>query len=264
MDPEPGTADSGDLEHDLPELFEAVGNAAAAKDTAIAITFDEMQYLAETELSALILAVHRISQRQLPLVLLGAGLPQLVGKSGRSKSYAERLFDFPEIGRLNELEAREALLGPVEREGVTFSGNALSEVNRKTQGYPYFLQEWGYHSWNAAERSPIEVADVQRATLVAIKRLDEGFFRVRFDRLTPRERDYLRAMAELGAGPHRSGDIAALLSTPVTSIAPLRNGLIRKGMIYSPAHGDTAFTVPLFDSFMVRNLPGWTADAGGQ
>lgn len=257
IDPEKGRADSGDLESDLADLFTALGEAAQDRKTAIAVIIDEIQYLSEAEMSALIMAIHRVSQRQLPLILIAAGLPQLVGLAGRSKSYAERLFQYPEVGPLNEPDAIAALRDPVAKEGVGFAEAALKEIIRQTQGYPYFLQEWGYQAWNLAEQSPIDKSVVPRATIAAIKKLDQSFFRVRFDRLTPREKEYLRALADLGPGSHRSGDIADRLGVKVQTIAPLRSGLIRKGMVYSPAHGDTAFTVPLFDDFMRRTMPHW-------
>lgn len=252
VDPEPGVADSGDLESDLASLFLALGEAAADRGTAIALIVDELQYLSEDELSALIMAMHQISQRQLPVVLIGAGLPQLVALSGRAKSYAERLFQFPELGPLQPKDAEAALQEPVEKQGVRFTKDALREIIQQTHGYPYFLQEWGYQAWNLATQSPIEVDVVRQATQESIRRLDTNFFRVRFDRLTPRERDYLRAMADLGEGPQRSGDIADQLNVKVQTVAPIRSALIKKGMIYSPAHGDTAFTVPLFGDFMKR------------
>jgi hypothetical protein len=255
IDPERGTADSGDLEADLPALLAALGRAAKDRRTGVALVLDEIQYLAEAELSALIMALHRVAQDGLPVVLVGAGLPQVVGLTGRSKSYAERLFDFPPVGPLGEDDARRALVEPAQQQGVAFEPAALAEIQDVTQGYPYFLQEWGYRTWNAAPRSPITVGDVSAATTEAIRCLDEGFFRVRFDRLTPREKRYLRAMAELGPGPHRSGDIADKLRTRVQTVGPVRSSLITKGMIYSPAHGDTAFTVPLFDAFMRRVMP---------
>lgn len=255
IDPEPGVADSGDLEADLSALFLALGEAAADRGTSVALIIDELQYLNEAELGALIMAMHQIAQRQLPVVLVGAGLPQLVALSGRAKSYAERLFQFPELGPLQPTDAAAALQQPVMEQQVRFSDGAIAEIIDKTQGYPYFLQEWGYQAWNLASASLIDVDTVLQATDESIRRLDANFFRVRFDRLTPREKEYLRAMADLGEGPQRSGDIAVRLSVKVQSVAPVRNGLIKKGMIYSPAHGDTAFTVPLFGEFMKRIMP---------
>ena len=219
------------------------------------IIIDELQYVDEAELGALIMAVHKIAQEQLPLIVIGAGLPQLAGNTGRAKSYAERLFLFPQVGALNEKDARTALQEPVRAEGAAFTEAALKEIIRQTKGYPYFLQEWGSVSWNHAPGSPIDAEIVQAASAQVIAHLDQNFFRVRFDRLTPREKDYLRAMAELGQQPQRSGDIAQILGLKSESVAPLRAGLIAKGMIYSPQHGDTAFTVPLFDEFMKRTMP---------
>lgn len=262
IDPETGSADSGDLEADLAELFVAVGEAAADRGTAVAIIVDELQYMTEVEMSALIMAIHRVSQRSLPLVLIGAGLPQLVGLAGKSKSYAERLFTYPEVGALSLEDASRALQGPVATQGVAFTPEALAEVFRVTQGYPYFLQEWGYQSWNMAQESPIDLALIQQTTIASTARLDQSFFRVRFDRLTPREKDYLSALAELGTGNQRSGGVAERLGVKVQTIAPLRSSLIKKGMIYSPAHGDTAFTVPLFDQFMLRTMPDGPRKAG--
>lgn len=255
FDPEPGLADNGDLEHDLAALLEVVGDAAKTASTALILFIDELQYVDEGELAALITALHRAAQRRLPVMLVGAGLPQLRGRMGRAKSYAERLFDFPEIGALNDAEARTAIEKPVQAHGVGIDAGALMRIVRETHGYPYFLQEWGKHAWDTAGASPITLADVQSASQSAIAALDESFFRVRFDRLTPGEKKYLRAMAELGPGPHRSGDIARILKREVTSLGPTRNQLISKGMVWSPSHGDTAFTVPLFDEFMRRIMP---------
>lgn len=257
LDPEPlvGEADSGNLSSDLTDLFVAVGEAARDRDRGVLIAVDEVQYLSEPELSGLIVAIHRTTQLNLPLVLVGAGLPQLPGLAGEARSYSERLFEFPEIGSLDRDDARAALEVPAEQLGVSFAPDALGQLVDESLGYPYFLQEWGYHVWNHALRSPIPLGDVHAVRPVVLAALDRDFFRVRLDRLTPKEREYLRAMAELGAGPHRSGDIAAELGVRVESVAPRRSGLIRKGMIYSPAHGDTAFTVPLFDDFMRRVMP---------
>ena len=256
FEPEPGLADNGDLEHDLQALLEAAGSAAQKAGTALAMFVDELQYVKEDELAALITALHRAAQRRLPLALIGAGLPQLRGRMGRAKSYAERLFDFPEIGPLPPPAARTAITKPAKAEGVEVNEDALERIVQQTRGYPYFLQEWGKHAWDTASKSPITLSDVDLASSSVIAALDESFFRVRFDRLTPLEKRYLRAMAELGPGPHRSGDIAEQLHRDVTALGPTRNQLIGKGMIWSPNHGDTAFTVPLFDEFMHRIMPG--------
>lgn len=255
VDPQEGLADSGDLDNDLTDLLSAVGVAAGERDTAVVLFIDELQYVPEDQLASLIRALHSANQDGQPITMVAAGLPQLVGQTGRAKSYAERLFEFAPVDRLDDDAARAALTVPAAKEGVDYKSGAIAEILNQTHGYPYFLQEWGKHSWNVAERSPIEMQDSMRATAAALAELDASFFRVRFDRLTPAEKRYMRAMAELGPGPHRSGDIADMLDRKVTTVAPVRNSLIAKGMIYSPAHGDTAFTVPLFDGFMKRTMP---------
>jgi hypothetical protein len=251
---EPGVADSGDLEADLTALFEVLGEAAKQRHTVLVLFIDELQYVAEEQLAALIMALHRCSQRRLPVTLVGAGLPQLAGQMVKAKSYAERLFEFRQIGALPEADARQAIVAPAERAGCGYAEDAVTEIITQTEGYPYFLQEWGKHAWDNASQSPIALADVIDATATALSDLDASFFRVRLDRLAPAEKQYLRAMADLGPGPHRSGDIATRLGRNVASVAPTRAQLIRKGMIYSPSHGDTAFTVPLFDAFMRRAI----------
>ena len=256
LEPEPGLADNGDLEHDLQALLETVGAAAQKAATALILFVDELQYVEEAQLAALITALHRCAQRRLPVSLVGAGLPQLRGRTGKAKSYAERLFDFPEIGPLTPAAAKTAIAKPAAAHKVKIDEDALNQILKKTHCYPYFLQEWGKHTWDTAAASPITRKDVDRASTDAVAALDESFFRVRFDRLTPAEKKYLRAMAELGPGPHRSGDIAEQLKREVTKLGPTRNQLIAKGMIWSPSHGDTAFTVPLFDEFMHRIMPG--------
>jgi AAA ATPase domain len=255
LDPEPGLADNGDLEHDLQALLEAAGLAAQKAGTALVLFVDELQYVKEPELAALITAMHRCAQRRVPVMLVGAGLPQLRAHMGNAKSYAERLFDFPEVGPLPKPAARIAIAKPVQDQGVQIADEAVERIVAVTHGYPYFLQEWGKHAWDAASASPIRVKDVDAATAAATAALDESFFRVRFDRLTPTEKKYLRAMAELGPGPHRSGSIAECLGREVTALGPTRSQLIAKGMIWSPNHGDTDFTVPLFDQFMRRTMP---------
>lgn len=256
FDSEPGLADNGDLEGDLTTLLEQVGIAARCADTALVMFIDEMQYLEESQLAALITALHRCSQLNLPVTLVGAGLPQLRGRTGNAKSYAERLFDFPVVGPLSHDESAQAIVIPAQQEGVEFEPDAVEAIIAKTEGYPYFLQEWGSHTWLQAQASPITVDDVNNASRIAVAALDESFFGVRFDRLTPSEKRYLRAMAELGPGPHRSGDIAEQLGKKSSGLGPVRTSLIDKGMIWSPNHGDNAFTVPLFDSFMRRVMPG--------
>ncbi len=256
FDPEPGLADNGDLEHDLQALLEAAGAAAQGANTALVLFVDELQYVKEDELAALITALHRAAQRRLPVVMVGAGLPHLRGRMGRAKSYAERLFDFAEVGPLSREAAELAIAKPIRDEGADITPDAIADIIGTTQGYAYFLQEWGKHSWEAADASPISAEDVAEASVTAIAALDASFFGMRFDRLTPGEKRYLRAMAELGPGPHRSGDIARELRRKVTSLAPMRSQLINKGMIWSPSHGDTDFTVPLFDEFMRRIMPG--------
>lgn len=255
IEPETGTADSGDLEVDLPALLVAIGEAAEDRRTAVGLFIDELQYLTSKELSALIMAMHKMQQRQLPVVLLGAGLPTLPALAGESKSYAERLFNFPDIGALSFAEANAALSKPIRAAGAVFLSAGIIEIYRLTDGYPYFIQEWGYRVWNYANQSQIGLADVEAITPNVIHNLDRNFFRVRFDRLTHGEKNVLRAMAELGVGPHQTGDIGTILKRSVTSLAPVRAKLIKKGMIYSPAHGKLAFTVPQFDQFMVRAIP---------
>ncbi len=263
-EPEPGLADNGDLESDLTALLEQAGRAAQRAGTALVLFIDELQYVHEDQLAALISALHRCAQEQLPVTMVGAGLPQLIGQMGEAKSYAERLFNFPEIGPLGKEDAKNAIVKPARNEGVEILDEAVDDLVAKTQGYPYFLQEWGKHTWDVASQSPITERDVEDASNQAIAALDESFFRVRFDRLTPGEKRYLRGMAELGPGSHRSSDIADQFARSVQSFGPTRANLIRKGMIWSPTHGDTAFTVPLFDEFMRRIIPGndWKTVSG--
>jgi hypothetical protein len=252
VNPLPGVADSGDLASDLTDLLVTIGEAVRDRQVGMLLALDEVQYLDVEELGALISAIHRTTQLELPVVLVGAGLPQLPGLAGNAKSYAERLFNFPTIGSLRESEARDALEIPAKNLGVRIEPKALDMMVAESQGYPYFLQQWGYYVWNHSPSSPISLEDVRAVKPAVTQQLDSNFFLVRLERLTPMEQEYLRAMAKLGPGPHRSGDIAAELGVKVESVAPRRSTLITKGMIYSPAHGDTAFTVPLFDEFMKR------------
>jgi hypothetical protein len=249
-----GLADSGDLDYDLTELIKSIGKAALESKTAIIFFIDEIQYVEESQLASLIAALHSANQNKLPITMVAAGLPQILGKMGKAKSYAERLFKFIPVDKLEIDAAKSALIIPAKKENVSFDSEAIDEILRETHSYPYFLQEWGKHSWDLAVGPNITSTDAKNATALAIFELDASFFRVRFDRLTPKEKEYVYAMAELGAGSHRSGDVAEKLGKDVSAVAAVRNSLILKGMVYSPAHGDTAFTVPLFDGFLERTL----------
>ena len=255
VEPAPGEGDSGNLEQDLPRLLLAVAEAAAERRSAVGLLIDEIQYLSAVELAAVVVACHEIAQRNLPLLFIGAGLPQVAALAGRAKSYAERLFDYPEVGPLDSDAGRAAIAKPAQKEGVSFDDAAVDAILKATQNYPYFIQEWGFQVWNRAPSSPIAREAVADATPDVISHLDGNFFRVRFDRLTVLQQKYLRAMAELGPGPHKTGEIAATLGVGAASVATVRQQLVNKGMVWSQRHGETAFTVPLFDSFMKRQMP---------
>jgi hypothetical protein len=255
IDAEAGVADSGTLSRDLPELFVATGEAAKARGASIVILIDEIQNLDREEFEALIMAVHRVDQKGLPILIVGAGLPLLVQLTGEAKSYSERLFEFPDIGPLDPDEARRAIVQPAKDADVAYDPAAIDAIIEQTKGYPYFLQEWGYQAWNTAQGSPITAKDVEKASRIAIKRLDDNFFRHRYERLTDPQKTYLRAMAELGPGPHKTGDIAKAQGRTAQQLGPVRDALIKSGMIYSPKYGLAAFTVPLFDEFMKRKHP---------
>ena len=255
FEPEKGLADNGDLETDLTTLFVEVGNAAKAAQTVLVIFIDELQYVKQTEFAALISSLHRCAQLKLPLTVVGAGLPQLLSLAGEAKSYAERLFDYPIVDKLDKFAAEAAIRKPAQHLNVDYEDAAVESIIVNTQGYPYFLQEWGKHAWDLAQASPITALDVDRASKITVAALDESFFRVRLERTTPSEKRYLRAMAELGPGPHRSGDIAQHMNKKANSFGPVRSSLISKGIVWSPIHGDTAFTVPLFHEYLLRMVP---------
>ena len=254
-EPEPGLADNGELESDLTALLVQTGEAAKAAGTVMVMFIDELQYVKESQFAALIAALHRCAHLRLPITLVGAGLPQLLALAGEAKSYSERLFEYPQVDKLNTSAAMDALRKPAQQLGVHYTDDAALAIVEKTQGYPYFLQEWGKHTWDVATTSPITLDVVKTATQLSIAGLDESFFKVRLERTTPSERRYLRAMADLGPGPHRSGDIANQLLKTVSTQAPVRSSLIRKGIVWSPTHGDTAFTVPLFHENLLRTVP---------
>jgi hypothetical protein len=251
-----GPADSGDLASDLSGLFVELGEVARDHDLGVLVTIDELHYVAQATLEALVMGLHRAAQLRLPITVAGAGLPSLATLTGEAKSYAERMFTFPVIGSLGPDQASEALVVPALDEDVRWDKDALSRVIRATEGYPYFLQEFGKQAWDAATGPrTITDDDVIRSIPVATAQLDDGFFRVRTGRTSDPERAYLRAMAELGPGPVRSGEVAALLGRKTTALGPTRDGLLRKALCYSPRYGEIDFTVPLFDGFMKRWLP---------
>lgn len=246
---------AADLEFEFPELVLATAQAAKSRNTAVAFFIDEVQYLSKKELSALARACHEVSQSGVPFILVATGLPQIKALTGEAKSYAERLFDFKDIGALDPDAAKRALSEPARKSNVEIGVDALEKIYRQTQGYAYFLQAWGKFVWDEASESPVTEQDLDNALSSILAYMDESFFRVRFDRCKPAEQKYLRAMAELGPGPHRSGDIATALGKEVNQVAPTRRSLIESGMIFSQRHGETAFTVPLFDQFMKRAMP---------
>ncbi len=252
IEPQQGFADSGDLEFDLGELFACVAEAAADHGKGIVVLVDEIQYLPEKELGALIMAMHKMQQESLPLALVGAGLPILPGLVGNAKSYAERLFNFPVVGALSAEDSCRAIRLPMEACGVRIEDDAVLRVYEATRGYPFFLQEWGYQLWNNVWEEPIQMHHVTEVSTKVLERLDASFFKVRIDRLTNGEKDFLCAMAVTGSENSRVGDIAKVLSVPVSSLGPRRSALIRKGMVYSPAHGELTFSVPLFGDYLKR------------
>jgi hypothetical protein len=247
-----GLADSGQLADDLTDLFIALGEAAQEQDSGVVFLFDEVQFLSTVEFEALIAALHKTVQRQLPITLVGAGLPQLPRLAGEAKSYAERLFHFPRIGQLPREYAGRALTEPAESLRVAYTPDAVAEIVRYTEGYPYFLQEYGKIVWDLTSESPIDLDAVIYAQQAVEAKLDANFFRVRAERTTELELQYMRAMAELGPEPQQAKDVAALLDRTSEQLGPTRSRLIEKGLLYTPGHGLAAFTVPQFDRYMRR------------
>lgn len=252
IDPQAGFADSGDLEFDLAELFSCVAEAAADKGRGVILLLDEIQYLPEKELGALIMAMHRMQQDSLPLAMVAAGLPILPGLAGNAKSYAERLFQFPEVGALTREDSIRAIEVPLKNAAVRIDEDAVGMVYEKSHGYPFFLQAWGYQLWNHVEKEQIRMADVESVYPQVLARLDASFFKVRIDRLTPSEKEFLLAMAEVRKDSVKIGEIAAQLGAMPNALGPRRGSLIKKGMIYSPAYGELAFSVPLFGDYLLR------------
>lgn len=249
---EPGLADSGNLQHDLPDLFTIIGEGIKAAGKGWILLIDEVQYLSEDDLSALIVAMHKMAQLGLPVVMVGAGLPQVAKLAGEAKSYAERLFQYPAVGALDEEAAKLAVRKPVEEEGGSIEDLALKAIFARTKGYPFFLQEWGSTSWDVAAGPEITLADVERAYPETLTGLDTGFFKVRYDRLTKAEVQFVRAMASLGDGPYPLASIAKEMNRDQSSLGPARANIISKGMIYSTDHGYLDFSVPLFAQYLRR------------
>ncbi len=253
LEPAAGLADSGDLQFDLIELLSAVAEAAADRRMGVVLLVDEVQYVSGDEFGALVMAMHRMQQRGLPLAMVGAGLPILPGLAGETKSYAERLFTYPVVGALSKEASVRAIRRPFADAGVRVEDAAAEMVYRRSGGYPYFIQEWGYQLWNFVGRSPVMRRDVEMVDAVVTEQLDGNFFRVRMERLTPSEKSFLRAMSEFGEPEIRMADLSRRLKISLQALGPRRSALIKRGMIYSPAHGLVAFTVPLFGEFLRRN-----------
>ena len=248
-----GGSNEGTITADLTELFLEIGAVAKEQDTGIAFFLDEVQFVREVEYRALISALHRCTQKQLPITAAAAGLPQIPRLSGEARSYAERLFTFPEIANLEQDAAASAFTGPASREGVEFDRDALDEAIRWTQGYPFYIQQLGKHVWNRASASPINVDTVTAAEPAAQHALDTSIYQVRLQRSTPAERQYMRAMSTLGTGPYKSGDVAGQAGRSVNALSPVREALLTKGLIYATEdYGYLDFTIPRFDEFLRR------------
>lgn len=252
LDPMLGLSDSGDMQSDLIDLFCAVAEAAADNGKAVLLLIDEVQYLSEKELGALVMAMHRLQQLSLPMAMIGAGLPTLPGLTGNAKSYAERLFVFPAIGALSKENSIRAIRVPLEGAKVRINDDAADFVYMRSGGYPYFIQEWGYQLWNFVQEEPITLADARNVDLAVTEKLDMSFFRVRVERLTQAERSMLMAMASLDGPEYKLSAIAESMKMNVKALSPRRSSLIAKGMIYSPHTGTIAFTVPLFSEYLLR------------
>jgi hypothetical protein len=252
VEPEPGLADTGDLQYDLPDLFRMIGGAAQAADKGWILLIDEVQYLSEADLSALIVALHAMSQEGLPVLLTGAGLPQIARLAGEAKSYAERLFLYQTVGALDPASAMQAIQKPILEEDASIEPEALQSIVDRTRGYPFFLQEWASVVWDTARGPKITLSDVDVSYGETLARLDDGFFKVRIDRLTKAEVQFVKAMSELGDGPYAMSDIARSMGRKLQSLGPVRASIIAKAMIYSTDHGYLDFTVPLFADFIRR------------
>lgn len=250
-----GFADHHDLSIDLTDLLVAIGEAAEEAGRGVVVLFDEVQFLSRGQLESIITAIHKTVQRELPVTFVAAGLPQIAELAGDARSYSERLFKFPSIGNLEELDARRAFTDPASLEGVEFTSEALERALEVTGRYPYFIQELGYAVWTIADGDVVTLEDIETAIPQYEAKLDESFFRVRLDRCSPSQVAYLRATASLGPQPQKAQDVATVLGRKSTQVAPTRAELISMGLLYTPEYGYAAFTVPHFDAFIRRSFP---------
>jgi hypothetical protein len=249
-------ADEATLSSDLSQLFLELGRASRGRIGGVVFVLDEVQFADPVQFRALIGALHRVTQRNLPITLVAAGLPQIPKLTGEARSYAERLFTFPVIGNLERDDAAAALVEPVRAQGVEYDDDALALALDWTAGYPFYIQQLGKHAWNLAARSPITSAVIESAKPVAQKSLDNTMYEIRVQRATDAERRYMRAMAELGSGPYKTGDVARKVGKTTTALSPVRQSLLDKGLVYATEdYGYLDFTAPRFDEFMRRFMP---------
>lgn len=246
---------TGDIQLDLPRLILSIGEAAKENGTAVALVIDEIHTADSISLEALVASIHKCNQRKYPVILIGAGLPSCLANLGNTKSYSERLFDLRLVGALSAKTAREAIVRPLESEGVSITDEALDLLYENTSGYPFFIQVWGQTVWNIADGPEITADDVRASNELAIQELDDGFFKMRFDRCSKKQKRYLRAMTELGDSEQNTNEIADILGVKIQTLSSTREALIKKGMIYSPKDSIVTFTVPLFANFMKRTMP---------
>ena len=247
-----GTADTGNFQNDLTELFIALGMLGKNSKKPVCFFLDEVQYLKDDEFEGLIAAIHRINQKDLPILLFCAGLPKIAKLAGDVKSYAERLFEFIPIGSLNRQDAIEALINPARKQGVVYDDSAVNEIVSLTEGYPYFIQEFGKQVWQYIENGSINKKSIEMALPVFHQSLDASFFRVRFERATPKEKEFMYAMVACGELPCTLARVAKNMKSTTKTIGPIRANLIHKGFIFPTGHGEIDFTVPQFDSFLKR------------
>ncbi|MGL5436801.1 MAG: ATP-binding protein [Lachnospiraceae bacterium] len=246
---------TGVLADDLTEMLVSMGRMASKGKQVICFFIDEIQYMKDDEMEALVNALHRVNQLRLPIVIFGAGLPKVLKILGEVKSYAERLFNYVPIAELTDDAAREAIIKPAEDFDVTYTADAVDSIIKWTRGYPFFIQELCNTVWEFTEKEQIDIEDVDRVIPTFLSHLDASFFKVRYDRCTKKEHDFLFAMAKCGELPCTISNVAKIMKKRVNSISPIRAQLISKGIVYSTGHGEIDFTVPLFDEYLKRINP---------